>query len=254
MKMKLLISVILMIAYPAVNAQQFINSATIEYEVRTNIKKTIGNTVFSELIKDKIPEFKTCYYAFTFADNKSIFKFDHWDSDHVPAIVKGGDEENEWFYDFNNQTYSVRKSVSGTNLNIQDSIHRLKWKLSNENRIIAGFNCRKATAILFDSVYVFAFYTEEITLPGGPVSINGLPGTILGVTIPRLFSSWIATKVTVNEVKVNEIKPIQSKKSYSYMELKSILEDRTRDWYTNDESQKKELQEQKARYIWNALL
>ncbi len=30
-------------------------------------------------LKDKLPKFKTAYYTFTFADDKSIYKFDHWD-------------------------------------------------------------------------------------------------------------------------------------------------------------------------------
>ena len=83
----------------------------------------------------------------------------------------------------------------------------MEWRLTNENRVIAGFNCRKAVAKIFDSVYVFAFYTDEILIPGGPCSINGLPGMILGVTIPRLFTSWIATKVTLTGVDENIITP-----------------------------------------------
>jgi GLPGLI family protein len=35
-----------------------------------------------------------------------------------------------------------------------------------------------------EDVYVFAFYTDDITtISGGPCSINGLPGMILGLTI-----------------------------------------------------------------------
>ncbi len=96
----------------------------------------------------------------------------------------------------------------GSSIIVQDSIKNIQWKLSNETRMIAGFNCRKATGKIFDSVYVFAFYTDEILIPGGPASINGLPGTILGVTIPRLFTSWIATKVSVTSVAENDIKPV----------------------------------------------
>jgi GLPGLI family protein len=85
---------------------------------------------------------------------------------------------------------------------------KLDWKLvPNETREIAGFNCRKAQAVIFDSVYVFAFYTDEITVSGGPMGIHGLPGMILGITIPRMFTSWIATKLQVNGVKTNIIVP-----------------------------------------------
>jgi GLPGLI family protein len=54
---------------------------------------------------------------------------------------------------------------------------KIEWKLSpNETREFAGFMCRKATGVIFDSVYVFAFYTDEITVSGGPMGLHGLPG------------------------------------------------------------------------------
>jgi GLPGLI family protein len=166
-----------------------------------------------------------------------------------------GDDEDKYYYDFNSGRYTMQKNVYGSNINITDSISKLKWKVVNENRIIAGFNCRKAVAILFDSVYVFAFYTEEILLPGGPGSFHGLPGTILGVTIPRLYTSWIATKVMVNDVNVNAVKPIEAKKSITMNDFKALIKERTSDWYSPDDPDEyKEAQQQKARFIWETLL
>jgi GLPGLI family protein len=138
----------------------------------------------------------------------------------------------------------------GSNFNVEDSIPKLQWRITNENRIIAGFNCRKAVAIIFDSVYVFAFYTDEITIPGGPCSINGLPGMIMGVTIPRLYTSWIATKVMLNGVDQNSIRPVSVKKNYSRKDLESMITERLKDWYSDDADEK----EQKARFIWTTLL
>ena len=40
----------------------------------------MGNGVFEEMLKENLPQFKTAYYNLTFADNKSIYKFDHWDA------------------------------------------------------------------------------------------------------------------------------------------------------------------------------
>jgi GLPGLI family protein len=75
---------------------------------------------------------------------------------------------------------NIQKNVWGSNFNVEDSLPHLEWRLTNENRVIAGFNCRKAVAKMFDSVYVFAFYTDEILIPGGPCTIHVLPGMILG--------------------------------------------------------------------------
>ena len=148
----------------------------------------------------------------------------------------------------------MQKNVDGTDLNIVDTVPKLKWKITNENRIIAGFNCRKAVAIIFDSVYVFAFYTDEIVISGGPCSINGLPGMILGVTIPRLYTSWIATKVMVNGVDEKQIKPVSAKKSYDLNFLKTTIIDREKDWFSDDESRNEEIQQRKARNLWQTLL
>ena len=239
---------------PRVYSQQFITKAVIEYEVKSNIKKTMGNNMFTEMLKENLPQFKTGYYTFTFADNQSIYKFDHWDlKARIPEYLRKSDEENVWYFDHNTGKFNMQKNVWGSNLNIEDSIPNLLWKFTNENRVIAGFNCRKAVTKIFDSVYVFAFYTDEILIPGGPCSINGLPGLILGLTIPRLFTSWIATSIKVNSVDKSLIKPVSVKKNFSLLSLKATLDERTKDWYSGGDDAN-ELVQQKNRFRWGILL
>ena len=237
-------------------AQQFISKAVIEYEVVSNIQKTTASFSWLQDLKDKLPTFKTAYYKFTFADDRSIYKFDRWDeqSRKIPDFWKKGDEENVWFSDYKTGKLNMQKNIWGSDVSVEDSIRKLQWKITNENRIIAGFNCRKAVAIMFDSVYVFAFYTDEILIPGGPCSINGLPGMIMGVTIPRLYTSWIATKVMVTGVNESEIKPVYAKKSVTLENLKSTIIDHTKDWYDDDETINKEIQQQKVRTLWGTML
>ena len=55
-------------------AQQFIEKAVVEYEVNTNLKKTMSNDSWDEMMKDNLSDLKISYYNYTFADNKSIFK------------------------------------------------------------------------------------------------------------------------------------------------------------------------------------
>lgn len=233
-------------------AQQiFINKAVVEYEVKVNVKKTMGNNSWAEMLKENMPQFKTGYYTYTFADNKSVYKFDHWDDKKVPEFLRKSDEENVWYFDHNTGKFNMQKNVYGSNFNVEDSIPAIEWRLTNENRIIAGFNCRKAVGKIMDSVYVFAFYTDEITIPGGPCSINGLPGMILGVTIPRMYASWIATKVMVNNVNVASIKPVTVKKYYTVKTLQTTLKDRTKDWFSDDDPDSKKWIEQ---FYWSTLL
>jgi GLPGLI family protein len=253
MKMKIYFTTAAFFLLMSIQAQQFISKAIIEYEVKANIQKTMGNNSWQEMLKENLPQFKTGYYTFTFADNKSVYKFAHWDDKaKMPEFLRRSDEENVWYVDHSRRKFNMQKNVWGSNFNVEDSIPALEWRLTNENRIIAGFNCRKAVAKMFDSVYVFAFYTDEIMIPGGPCTINGLPGMILGVTIPRLYTSWIATKVTLNGVQENLIKPVAVKKYYSMKDLKNTVNDRIKDWGSEDDAD--DVKQQKKRFVWNLLL
>lgn len=255
MKIKIILFSISLFFYAYLPAQIFISTGKIEYEVKSDIRKTMGNNTWDEMLKDKLPRFKTGYYTLTFSGNKSLYQFDHWSIPKLPDFMTSGDENEKYFYNYNTGSFNIQKNVEGSNINVADSIRKLNWKLANEYRVIAGFNCRKAYAVVLDSVYVFAFYTDEITIPGGPASFNGLPGTILGITVPRLYTSWIATKVEVNGINVNSIKPVDTKKNITMSDLKSLIMDRTKDWYNDeDASENKEIQQQKARFIWETLL
>jgi GLPGLI family protein len=242
----------LLFSYTDTFAQQFIDKAVIEYEVKTNIKKTMGNSNWAEMVKENLPQFKTGYYSYTFANNKSVYKFDRWDEKaKVPEWMRKSDEENVWYVDFEKGIYNMQKDVFGSMFNVEDSIIKINWQFSNESRVIAGFNCRKAIGKIFDSVYVFAFYTDEITIPGGPCSINGLPGMILGLTIPRMYTSFIATKINVNTVAEENIKPAKAKKYYTTFNLKTTIIERTKDWRNNDDEESKKWREQ---FYWGTLL
>ena len=233
-------------------AQQFIDKGVIEYEVKTNIKKTMGNNSWDEKLKELMPQFKTGYYLYTFADNKSIYKFDHWEPNlKIPEHLRRNDEENIWYFDHSTNKFSMKKAVFGSDFITEDTIPAINWKVTNESRVIAGFNCRKAEGKISDSVFVFAYYTDEILIPGGPCSINGLPGMILGVTIPRMYTSWIATKIMVNNVPVNSIKPVSSKKSFNMLSMKRTIQERTKDWVRGDDPDSKKWMEQ---LLWNIIL
>lgn len=234
-------------------AQQFISKGTIEFEVTTNVKKTMGSSSWAEQLKDMMPDFKIAYYNYSFADNKSVYKFDHYDEKKakVPEFLRRGEDNNVWYNDFSaGQTY-IRKDMFGTLLNLKDSIAPIQWRLTNESRLIAGFNCRKAVGKILDSVYVFAFYSDEITISGGPCTISGLPGMILGLTIPRLYMSMIATKLTLNDGKENTIKAINAKKYYTAKQLKDILDEKIKDFGSDQDEESKRWINQ---LYWNTLL
>ncbi len=237
-----------------VTGQQFITQGTIEYEVKANVKKTMGNDSWDEMMKENMSDFKIGYYTYSFKDDKSVYKFSRWNETiKIPKWWKESDEEDVWSYDFKNSKGIRVRNINGTKFYIADSFPQINWKISNESREIAGFNCRKATGIIFDSVFVFAFYTDEITIPGGPCSISGLPGTILGLTIPRMYTSYIATKVSVANITDASIEAPDTKKPYTNTNFKLFIEEKTKEWFSwgDDEEENKK---QKAQFLWGIYL
>jgi GLPGLI family protein len=255
MKKSIIATALSLFAAYGSQAQLFISKGNIEFEVKTNIKKMwSGNSVWAEMMQDNLPTFKTAYFKFTFANGRSLYKLDRFDESgpkKIPDYMKRDDEENEWFCDYTKEEMSMKKNIFGSPFFIKDSLQKIQWRFSNESRVIAGFNCRKAIGKIFDSVYVFAFYTDEITITGGPGNINGLPGMIMGVTIPRLYTSWIVTKLSLEGVDENKIKPQTSKKPSTNKEFRGLLLDRSKDWGGSDDEEGKKWVNN---FLWTAML
>lgn len=232
--MKRILTILLTGCYLFSNAQQFISSGAIEFEVRTNNHRALGDEgIWAQMFKDKIPQFSTTYYQYTFNDNKSVYKFDRYDEKNkVPrGFGMSNPEDDVWYNDYATGNFSNYRYILGDNYLLSGALMNIEWKLTpNETREIAGFNCRKATGIIFDSVYVFAFYTDEITISGGPMGIHGLPGMILGITIPRMFTSYIATKLQVAGVDVRKIVPPAKGKKKEFDAIRKDVERATKDW------------------------
>jgi GLPGLI family protein len=103
--------------------------------------------------------------------------------------------------------------------------------MSEELRMIAGYQCHKAVTRICDSVYIVAFYTDEIPVSGGPEQFGGLPGMILQLVVPRLHTTWIATKVEAVKLDEVELKPPAGKaKKVNQQQLMSSLQSGLKDW------------------------
>jgi GLPGLI family protein len=113
---------------------------------------------------------------------------------------------------------------------IQDSLTKIEWRITNDTRTIAGFECRKAVGRMLDSVYVIAFYTDQILTTGGPESFTGLPGMILGAAIPRINTTWFATKLELTPVTPEQIAPPKKGKKVNTKELLEQLQTAMKDW------------------------
>lgn len=215
----------------------FTTSGTIEFEKSVNmfalIKKNITKDnadymqpVYDQYIKTK-PQFKKMKSVLTFSKDKSLFKPVE---DELPANDMYGNDpmvtqNNIIFTDLLNNTSITQKNVFDEKLLVKDSTRKITWKITDETRDIAGYTCRRANALIMDSIYVVAFYTDEIAVTGGPESFTGLPGMILGVALPHENVTWFATKVTDMAVPPASLVAPTKGKVVNQQQLKSTLQD-----------------------------
>ena len=208
MKTKLIIAIaILFLNISAALCQfnRFTKQGYIEFEKTVNmyalLKPSTNDNSFQQMYYDKFkstqPQFSKLKSKLFFNETKSLFKPDWEDNDKVKGGWSANDaaQINEVYTDFKTSNFITLKKVFEEDFIVKDSLRNIKWKITSEVREIAGYNCRRANAVIMDSIYVVAFYTDEIPVSGGPESFTGLPGMILGVVLPREHINWFATKV-----------------------------------------------------------
>ncbi|HEY8896777.1 MAG TPA: GLPGLI family protein [Niastella sp.] len=208
--------------------QQFITEGRIEYERKTNQHAFMDEgSMWDEAAKKTMSKFVTYYYDLVFKGDRTLFK-----AGRDPEIKQNKywgvfDSENTILTRLDSSSSVTQRSIFNDLYVVTDSLRTISWKITPEIRKIANFDCRKAVGRIMDSIVVIAFYTDEILTNGGPESFNGLPGMIMGLAIPRLHTTWYATKLTLVEVTDKDlVAPKKGKKMTGdtyRSELKNIL-------------------------------
>ncbi|MBL7746148.1 MAG: GLPGLI family protein, partial [Chitinophagaceae bacterium] len=209
---KLLFAAALLLTLQGAFAQaRFFSTIKVEFEKTTSVRQLMkdlqeGNSWF-EQNKDRYPVSLLNYYEFTGDTARSLYK----PGKEVPIDPRlwwrPVADKNVVYTDFQKGTTIAQKPVFEETFLMEDSLLKIKWKITGDIRTIAGYDCRKAIGIINDSIAVFAFYAEELLVSGGPEGVHGLPGMILGMGIPRLHATWFATKVEVFDINMNKVTP-----------------------------------------------
>jgi GLPGLI family protein len=185
-----------------------------------------------EQYKKNQPQFKKLKSTLSFADNKTLFTPIADETNQQGGDNRMVNQNNIIFTDLLSGSSICQKTVFEETFNVKDSTRRINWKITDETREIAGYTCRRANALVLDSVYVVAFFTEQIPVTGGPESFTGLPGMILGVALPHENLSWFATKVTDKSIEAKDMAPPKKGKVTNNKELRKILGKAMSDWGT----------------------
>jgi GLPGLI family protein len=183
-----------------------------------------------ERIKERLPKEAVTYHVFTGDSLRSLYKPGKEADIDPRSWFRPVADKNIVFTDFRSGKTIAQKPVFEETFLMEDSLVKIKWKLTSDTRMIAGYECRKAVGILADTIAVFAFYTDELMVSGGPEGIHGLPGMILGVGIPRLHTTWFATKVDVFDINMSGVVPATKGKKVDRPTMMKSLDKVLRQW------------------------
>lgn len=208
--------------------QQFITQGRIEYERKTNQHAFMDEgSMWDEAARKTMSKFVTYYYDLVFNGDRTLYKTGREPETKQNKYWGVFDSENTILTKLDSSSSVTQRSIFNDLYIVTDSLRTVNWKITPEIRKIANFDCRKVVGRIMDSIVVIAFYTDEILTNGGPESFNGLPGMIMGLAIPRLHTTWYATKLTLVDVTDKDlVAPKKGKKMTgdSYRsELKNIL-------------------------------
>ncbi|HMI04813.1 MAG TPA: GLPGLI family protein [Pedobacter sp.] len=241
-----IITILCLLAMAGNSAAQnarFTTSGVIEFEKSVNMfammKKNISENTGSfwqelyDSYKRNQPQFKLLKSTLSFTGDKTLFTpiveseagaRNYFSND--PMVT----QNNTIYSDLTTGLFTTQKKVYEETFLQKDSIRKINWKLTSEMRTIAGYECRRANAIILDSIYVVAFYTDKIPVSGGPESFTGLPGMILGVALPHENITWFAKTVADKPVTVAELKVPAKGKATDYKGLRKIIDDALKGW------------------------
>lgn len=214
---------------------QFTTAGKIEFERRVNIYAQMAemeNNDWFEKLKSKIPKFSSTYFDLVFDTERSIYKPGRVVEENSLLKMFGGGPamENVVYTDFNTQKVTANKKVYEQKFLVLDTMRKMDWVIKDEIRTIANYKCRKAVGRICDTVYVVAFYTDDIVVNGGPEMFSGLPGMILEIAIPRLHTTWVAEKVEfLQPAETDFVIPEKGKKT-NEKELEETVRSSFKDW------------------------
>ena len=223
---------------------RFAADGVIEFEKSINVYAILQKRVtdenssfFTPMIeqyKKAQPQFKLLKSNLYFSKNKTLYKpiedENATSNDNFLSSDPAFKQINTTYIDVDTHQQVTQKKVFEETFLVKDSTRAIKWKITSETREIAGYNCRRANALIMDSIYVVAFYTDQIPVSGGPESFSGLPGMILGVALPHENITWFAKKVTDKPIESSVIMPPAKGKPATNKSLPIILNSTFKQW------------------------
>ncbi len=205
------------ISLPLYSQHRFVSKGKILFERKINAYAILPEftqqfNVNSDGISSFIQKYKTEQHQFWIDSFQLIFDNDSTlyqpagkTSRFLQGIGVPMAERNQVLINLSESRYIAEKNAFNESRIVSDTLRKIRWKLTDETREIAGFDCRRVNGLINDSVYIVAFYSDAIKTKGGPELFHGLPGMILGVALPYFHISYFATRVEELDIRLSAI-------------------------------------------------
>lgn len=206
------------------------------YERKTNVYRLSEGMWLHDYFKNS--KFSTDTFTLDFDSNHSIFYCKSYNEEEETiggfSFRINPDLSSRIYKNHNTDSLIIIRQMQEERIAIIDSFRQIQWKVLDEFRDIAGFRCQKYVGVIFDSVYVTAFVTDQILVSDGPESFAGLPGMVMGLAIPRLFTNWMAIDFIEEPLIIEEPKKLPKSKFQKNREsFATMAKERFGDWGTN---------------------
>ena len=159
------------------------------------------------------------------------------DNPLIKTLLQGGllDYQQTLYQNLSTSLSTSSFQLAGSPILLQDSLLKVKWKITDEYRQIAGYSCRRANGLTLDSVYVVAFYTDQIPLSVGPGTVNGLPGMILGLVVPEQHFNIYASEVKFDTPLIQNTVGRKRDKAMTRKEVQEKMREVMGRWMSNQQ-------------------
>lgn len=198
-----------------------VNAGKIVFERKTNLEKKFTDGRMKKMLGEG-NKIRTELFELYFNDTCSIFK---------PILSDEADplnwatNKNTVYQNFNsNQKLSIL-GIWGQQIYVNDTNSSRNWKITENKRTIANYECYKAIWQKDDSTRIYAWFSVDLVPSVGPEGFNGLPGAILGLATEDGGIIYFAKSVEIITPN-KEIFTVDLRKKdiYSMSELKAKIE------------------------------
>jgi GLPGLI family protein len=178
----------------------------------------------------EMPKFNVSYFDLTFNRSRSLYKPGREVESRGKTYGTEPASDNMVYTDLVSKKVKAVKQIYEDKFLVQDSMRKIQWKIKDELRTIANFKCRKAVGVICDSVYVVAFFAEDIAASSGPEMFGNLPGMIMELAIPRLHTTWVATHIELMSPADADFTMAEKGKKVSSKQLFETIQYSLKDW------------------------